>query len=175
MLKEWNKLINTECVVVDVGGVTVYPIFRNGSTSLFRACEKRYINDEIKECENIEVLIRNPDVRFISGINMYSEQNDMSVEQTWSQVQQGNLVDRHFCPQYIWLMNLYRYYRGSVTLREFKHIKQLTSIHRKKSTKEKTQVPILKDFVEVDHKLMELIGRPVELKSIIESYKHVLS
>ena len=175
MLKEWNKLINTECVVVDVGGVTVYPIFRNGSTSLFRACENRYINDEIKECENIEVLIRNPDVRFISGINMYSEQNDMSVEQTWSQVQQGNLVDRHFCPQYIWLMNLYRYYRGSVTLREFKHIKQLTSIHRKKSTKEKTQVPILKDFVEVDHKLMELIGRPVELKSIIESYKHVLS
>ena len=175
MLKEWNKLINTECVVVDVGGVTVYPIFRNGSTSLFRACEKRYINDEIKQCENIEVLIRNPDVRFISGINMYSEQNDMSVEQTWSQVQQGNLVDRHFCPQYIWLMNLYRYYRGSVTLREFKHIKQLTSIHRKKSTKEKTQVPLLKDFVDVDHKLMELIGRPVELKSIIESYKHVLS
>ena len=72
-------------------------------------------------------------------------------------------------------MNLYRFHKGSVTLKEFKHIKQLTSIHRKKSTKQKTQVPILKDFVEVDHKLMELIGTPIELKSIIERYKHVLS
>lgn len=175
MLKDWNKLINTECVVVDVGGVTVYPIFRNGSTSLFRACERRYINDEIKDCGHIEVLIRNPDIRFVSGINMYSEQNGLGVEQTWSQARQGKLVDRHFCPQYIWLMNLYRFHKGSVTLKEFKHIKQLTSIHRKKSTKQKTQVPILKDFVEVDHKLMELIGTPIELKSIIERYKHVLS
>ena len=105
----WNNLINTECVAVDVGGVTVYPIFRNGSTSLFRACNKRYVNDEIKACENIQILIRDPSDRFVSGVNMYSEQNNLGFEETWSKAQQGILVDRHFCPQYIWLLHLYKF------------------------------------------------------------------
>jgi hypothetical protein len=175
MLKDWNNLINTDCVVVDIGEVTVYPIFRNGSTSLFRACDRRHINDQIKDCENIEILIRNPDDRFISGINMYSEQNDLSVEETWSKARQGTLVDRHFCPQYIWLLHLYKFYRGTVTLRKFEHIKALTSIHRKKSKTKKKQVPILKNFVAVDHELMGSIDRPTNLKNLLERYKHVLS
>lgn len=174
MLRNWNNLINTECIVVDINGILVYPIFRNGSTSLFRACNSRYINHEISDCKNIQILIRNPDDRFVSGINIYSEQNNLSVEETWCKAQQGILVDRHFCPQYIWLLNLYKFYKGTVTLRKFEHIKKLTSIHWKKS-KTKKKVPILGKFVDIDHKLMGLIDKPINLKNIIEKYKHVLS
>ena len=171
----WNNLINTECVAVDVAGVTVYPIFRNGSTSLFRACNKRYVNEEISKCENIQILIRDPSVRFVSGVNMYSEQNNLSVEETWSKAQQGILVDRHFCPQYIWLLHLYKFYKGTVTLRKFEHISTLTSIHRKKSTVEKIQVPILNNFVDMDYDLMKLIDKTTDLKEVVKEYKHVLS
>ena len=171
----WNNLINTECVAVDVRGPTVCPIFRNGSTSLFRDCNKRYVNDEIKACENIQILIRDPSDRFVSGINMYSEQNNLSVEETWAKVQQGILVDRHFCPQYIWLLHLYKFYKGTVTLRKFEHISTLTSIHRKKSTVEKIQVPILNNFVDMDYELMRFIDKTMNLKDVVKGYKHVLS
>ena len=175
MLNHWNNLINTDCVVVDIGEVTVYPIFRNGSTSLLDSCDRIHVNDQINDCENIEILIRNPDDRFISGINMYSEQNDLSVEETWSKARRGTLVDRHFCPQYIWLLHRYKFYKGTVILRKFEHIKALTSIHRKKSKIKKKQVPILNNFVSGDHRLMRLIDRPMDLKNLVERYKHVLS
>jgi len=175
MLKNWTNLLNTECKVVDISGTTVYPIFRNGSTSLFGACDRTYVNYEISACKNIQILIRDPDERFVSGINIYSEQNNLSIEETWSNAQQGILVDRHFCPQYIWLLHLYKFYKGPVTLRKFEHIKTLTSIHWKKSKTKRKQVPILSKFVDIDHKLMKSINKTTSLKNLIERYRHVLS
>ena len=106
MLTHWNKLLNTDCIVVDVGPHTVYPIFRVGQSTLMSVCDKKYTNDEIQNCNHVDILIRDPEERFISGVNEYCVQHDLDVQETWNLVNNGKLYDRHFTPQYIWLMNL---------------------------------------------------------------------
>jgi len=175
MLSNWNKLLNTDCVVIKVGEHVVYPIFRVGSTSLLSATDKKYVNKQISKCQHIDILIRDPGDRFVSGVNQYCKINSLDVEETWELIEQGKLVDRHFVPQYIWLMHLYKFYKGNVTLLPFKDIKKITNIHTRKTIKRKTPVALLKSFVEVDYNLMEHYNETIELGTLIKKYRNVLS
>lgn len=174
MLTHWNKLLNTDCTVVDIGPHTVYPIFRVGFTTLSSVCERKYVNKQIAECKHIDVMIRDPGDRFVSGINEYSRQNNLDVEETWKLVEQGKLVDRHFAPQYMWLLHLYKFYKGTVTILPFDHIKQITSVHQRKNDINKP-VPLLKSFLNVDHAIVEHYNETFELGRLIERYRNVLS
>ena len=174
MLTHWNKLLNTDCTVVDIGPHTVYPIFRVGSSSLMLAANKTYVNSHIAECKHIDVMIRDPGDRFVSGINEYSRQNNLDVEETWKLVEQGKLVDRHFAPQYMWLLHLYKFYKGTVTILPFDHIKQITSVHERKDDIN-TPVPLLKSFLNVDHAIIEHYNETFELGKLIKRYRNVLS
>ena len=174
MLTHWNKLLNTDCTVVDIGPHTVYPIFRVGSTSLMLAANKTYVNSHIAECKHIDVMIRDPGDRFVSGINEYCRQNKLNVEETWKIVEQGELVDRHFAPQYLWLLHLYKFYKGTVTILPFDHIKQITSVHKGKGDINEP-VPLLKSFLNVDHAIIEHYNETFELGKLIERYRNVLS
>lgn len=126
-------------------------------------------------CENVQILIRDPADRFVSGINAYCKQNNLVVEEIWSEVYKGNLIDRHFSPQYVWLLHLYKFYKGKVTLRNFEYIKKITSIRTKKNAPRKIKVPQIENFIEIDKKLLLLIDKPVYLKDIVQGYKNVLS
>ena len=174
MLTHWNKLLNTDCTVVDIGPHTVYPIFRVGSSSLMLAANKTYVNSHIAECKHIDILFRDPGDRFVSGINEYCRQNNLNVEETWKLVEQGKLVDRHFAPQYLWLLHLYKFYKGTVTILPFDHIKQITSVHKKKGDINEP-VPLLKSFLKVDHAIIEHYNETFELGKLIERYRNVLS
>ena len=174
MLTHWNKLLNTDCTVVDIGPHTVYPIFRVGSSSLMLAADKTYVNSHIAKCKHIDVMIRDPGDRFVSGINEYSRQNNLNIEETWKLVEQGKLVDRHFAPQYMWLLHLYKFYKGTVTILPFDHIKQITSVHERKDDINKP-VPLLKSFLNVDHAIIEHYNETFELGRLIERYRNVLS
>ena len=145
MLKHWTKLVNTDCVVIGMGERLLYPIYRNGSTSLTRACDRQYMNNEITALDHIDVIIR-----------------------------QGNLVDRHFSPQYVWLCHLYRFFKGTVTLRPLKAIGDYCDnhLHRSESI---TPVRPLKEFVDIDYRLMDQLDQKQKLQDIIERYKNVLS
>jgi len=174
MLTYWNKLLNRDCTVVCIGDHTVYPIFRVGHTTLMYAQDKKLVNKNISQCENIEILIREPEERFVSGINEFCYKNKSDIRETLQLVKQGKLVDLHFAPQYIWLLHLYKFYKGNVTLRSFDHIDTLTTVHRNKSVK-KYPVEIVKKFVDVDYKLFGYLDETTELKKIIKECKNVLS
>ncbi len=178
MLKHWNKLLNTDCKVVDVGSHTVYPIFKVGSSSLFAVADKVYTNKQINACEHIDIMIRDPGDRFISGINEYSRQNQLDVEQTWELVEQGKLVDRHFAPQYVWLFHLFKFYKGNITLRPFRYIKKITDKHMTSYNRKKQKnkpVALLKSFVEIDYQLIEQYNKTFKLGELIREYKNALS
>ena len=175
MLTQWNKLLNTDCTVVDIGPHTVYPIFRVGHTSLMASANNTYTNKQIAECKHIDILIRDPGERFVSGLNQYSRDNNLEVEETWDLVEQGRLVDRHFAPQYMWLLHLYKFYKGAVTLKPFSHIKKITNMHEKKDKRKKVSVALLKTFVEVDYKLMEHYNETTQLGDLIKEHRHALS
>ena len=98
MLTHWNKLINTDSKDVRLVESYIYPIFRNASSSLFESADQTFTNKEIKECKDVIIFLRDPEHRFISGINEYCLQNNLIVEDTWQQVWKGDLIDRHFAP-----------------------------------------------------------------------------
>tara|TARA_B100000965_G_scaffold401655_1_gene425986 strand:- start:278 stop:805 length:528 start_codon:yes stop_codon:yes gene_type:complete len=175
MFKDWSKLLATDCKVIGIKDKYVYPIFRNASTSLFRSQESVLVNEQIGLCEDIEIFIRDPMARFVSGLNEYSRSHKLEIMEAWQRVQDETLIDRHFAPQCMWLLHLYKYHRGTVTLRPFDSVKKFTNIHTKMFPGQKTMVPTIPRLVDVDYKLVELIGTQVKLSSIVEEFKNVLS
>ena len=161
-------------MVIGIGERLVYPIYVSGSTSLRYASDRSYTNEEINSLDHIDVIIRNPDDRFVSGINVYSSQNNVTVPEVHRLVKQGSLVDRHFCPQYLWLCNLYRFFKGTVTLKPLEAISDYCDNHNHRN-RSKINVDTITEFVEVDHRLMEQLGCTQKLRDLIERYKDVLS
>ena len=174
MLKFWNNLINTDCVVVSIDNKNVYPIFRNGSASLMSVCDYTYTNRAIANCKHIDVLIRDPNERFVSGLNEYCRKNNLDVDSAWDLADRGKLVDRHFAPQYMWLLNLFRFYKGKVTLYPFDQIHRYSNVHKHKSENNK-DIPIIEKFVEIDRGLKKYLGRDIFIEDIIKGLKHALS
>jgi len=176
MLTHWNKLLNTDCIVVDVGPHTVYPIFRVGQTTLMSVCDKKYTNEEIHCCNHVDVLIRDPEERFISGVNEYCVQHKLDVQETWNLVNSGKLYDRHFTPQYIWLMHLHKFHKGTVTLYPFSDIKKFTNTHKgkwnNKKWGEKLPLAQIENFVDKDLLLLKHLNKTLTLKELL---KNVLS
>jgi len=174
MLTHWNKLLNTDCIVVDIGPHTIYPIFKNGSSSLMSVADKTYVNKQITECNNIDIIIRDPKTRFVAGLNEYCQQNNLDVKDTWELVYENKLINRHFAPQWLWLLHLYKFYKGTVVLKSFKSLKKYCSVHKNKQVK-KTDVALINSFVEIDYKLMDHYNETIELETLIRKYKNVLS
>ena len=174
MLTHWNKLLNTDCIVVEVGPHTVYPIFRVGQSSLMAVCDKKYVNSEIAECKHIDVMIRDPEVRFVSGVNEYCVQQNLDVKETWELINKGQVHDRHFTPQYVWLMHLYRFYKGDITIRPFDYISNITQVHLHKSSSS-VDVPVCEPYVKADRHLIKYYNQTVALEELISRYKNVLS
>ena len=174
MLTQWNKLLNTDCMVVKVGPHTVYPIFRVGQSSLMAVCDKKYVNAEIAECKHIDVMIRDPEVRFVSGVNEYCVQQNLDVKETWELINKGQVHDRHFTPQYVWLMHLYRFYKGDITIRPFDYMSNITQVHLHKSSSS-VAVPVCEPYVKADRHLIKYYNQTVALEELIVRYKNVLS
>ena len=84
-------------------------------------------------------------------------------------------MDRHFAPQYLWLVHLYKFYKGNVTLKPFTYIQNITSIHEITIGDNKIDVEALEDFVSVDRQLMKLVNQTHDLGELISKYKHALS
>ena len=175
MLKHWPNLLATDCKVVKVKDSHLYPIYRNGSTSLYMAQSELLVNEQIAKCKHIEIIIRDPASRFVSGINEYSRTHKLEIMQTWQDVKSGLLMDRHFAPQVIWLLHLYKFYKGTVTLRDFNTLSKYTEIHKAKFPGEKTAIPVISELVDADHKLIPLMNKTSELGDIVEEFKDVLS
>ena len=175
MLKHWNDLLTTDCIVIDVGPHTIYPIFKNGSTSLMAVADKTYVNKQIANCNNIIILLKDPEERFVSGINKYCKLNNFKQYIDTLPKDYNKIINRHFAPQWLWLFHLYKFYRGEVILKPFKTINDYCKIHIK-GDKKKTDVALIKQFVDVDYELIEnYLNKPILLEKLIRKYKNVLS
>lgn len=96
----------------------VYIIFKNGHTSFFTPQKTNNwpirINQQIQRINSIDVIIRNPQDRLISGINTFIQHtvrdnpglDPVTVE--WFALNYVSL-NRHYASQFTWLLNLARY------------------------------------------------------------------
>ena len=173
ILQNWNRLINTECVVIRIGEEAIYPIFKNASTNLLKVCDEKFVNEEIQQFNLVTVFFRDPVERFTSAVNKYCQINRLDVKDTEKRIHDGTLVDRHFVPQWVWLLHLYKYHKKQVLLKPMSAVRDVCKITNKK----RKNVPVTAPpkFIEADQKIMTHTGTPTDLEFLVKEYKVVLS
>lgn len=140
MFSEVDSIVFPDsCEVIQISSqLFVYPIMKNGSSSFYMQLQYQQRPDW-KILRNTEIVnidfplitfIRNPRSRFISGVNTYLQhlRRDVSFLDSKTAMWFINkylFLDRHFCPQFFWLINLNRYCRPD-TIIELKSMSDLT-------------------------------------------------
>ena len=101
-----SVLFPDECVIVKSSNTFIFPIFKNGSSSLTKDFPKIPHND-VANVTEVTVFIREPIDRFVSGVTTYIKKNPHIPESAITEfVKQFLFFNRHFCPQFYWLVNL---------------------------------------------------------------------
>lgn len=139
-----NELYPDDCEVVGIPSHNqfVYLIQKNGSTSLRKEARdhqlKIYKNQEIFQLSNIDVYVRPSQERYLSGINTYLQFLNRDYPELDKQTclwfaTRYNFLNRHYLPQFLWLVNLFRFMSPTaiITLRKFSDIKQITKHNRR--------------------------------------------
>ena len=198
MLTHWTNLIRSDCKVVRIGKDYIYPIFKCGSTTLFVNADQILVNEELQNLSTIKIILRDPEERFIAGVNKYCDDNNVAIKDVVKQIKKERVADKHFVPQWVWLFHLYRFYKGNVSILPMsqlnKYIKQKHNKNLKNFPKEweeavgkqfgkarnmmetKKPVPIIKDFVSTDKEIIKnFMNKEIDLKTIVKDYRHVLS
>jgi len=104
-------LFPDQCHVYEIAqGRYVYSIYKNGSSSL--AATGRQINyRELEQIHTVEVFLRDPFERYVSGVQTYLRNLDPAQDRATvlSMINEFLFLNRHFTLQFHWLMNLARH------------------------------------------------------------------
>lgn len=111
--------------VVNIKGVSVYPIFKNGKSAIEHYADehkcKWLINEQCRRANPITVFLRKPLERFVSGVHTYLEfekrTKNVDVGKTLLDIESGHLTNEHFMTQYEWLQQLHAYHKGIIVLK----------------------------------------------------------
>jgi hypothetical protein len=144
MHDEITKIIypdHCEVIEIDPGQRYVYPIFKCGRSSLYDSLAIRpwqvIVNQGIADIKApITVFVRDPRERFISGVNTYvqhlvREHADLDVDTILFFVERYLFLNRHYAPQFSWLLNLARFGGTSqqLSFEPMQNIATLTPLH----------------------------------------------
>ena len=128
MLSHLDRIIFPDrCEVLEVvpSQRYVYVIFKNGYSSfnsfkIINPC-RIIVNQQIQKLTNIDVIVRDPQDRLISGINTFIQHTvrdnpdlDLATVE-WFALNYVSL-NRHYASQFVWLLNLARYLNPNAKL-----------------------------------------------------------
>jgi len=201
MFTEIDKILYpNRCEVLEVSPQRfVFPIFKNGSSSLMAEASeggwKILFNQQILRCDVIDVFLRDPVERMASGAGSFFD--DMS---QWSNGLDSNTIlafmeefpylNRHYLPQIHWLIWLGSYMRKDaiLRLRSVDEISTLTQ-HRKGGRRSEhptrldhiASMPKIQPYMALDRHLYFLKGSDMSLHEILldmarkhkQAYDHV--
>lgn len=169
----------------------VYPIFKNGSSSLRQTQEltgwnSLYNNEITKITCPITVYLRDPRDRFISGVNTFIQHchrdfNDLDTNTILHFVKTYLFLNRHYTPQLFWLINLARYSTAPLVLQNFVSIDQIVNMNNRAGIAPPTAdlLDKIKDFpwqkfelyFFMDQLLMDRIGQTITFQQLITEIK----
>ena len=169
----------------------VYPIFKNGSTSIIEYAKqqnyKTLINEQIKKSLIIEVILREPTSRFISGINTFvcntlRDNPTLDIDTIIYFAENYLFLNRHYAPQLSWIINLSKYTNKQTVL----HLHDMSALskftHLLINPNEKNMLSLevvnrLKNsihnemYLRLDRLLLELVGKEVTVPEILSYLK----
>jgi hypothetical protein len=190
-----RSLFPDRCEVLEVTPSQryLYVIFKNGHSSLLYYQIKNncrvFINQQIKKIDNIDVIIRNPQDRLVSGINTYIQhtlRNNPTLDRTTVEwfAQNYLYLDRHYCLQFSWLLNLARYLQVDAKL-NFLSMTDIDTIVPGINLKPDgiveapseliNQVALIKGnemYQRIDTAIFECIGQSMTFKELLQHIKN---
>jgi hypothetical protein len=104
-------LFPDECEILEISPMNyVYPIFKNGSSGLRETAIRTLTADQIRKLGNVNIYLRDPFERYVSGVQTYLRYNPHLDRTTaLSMIDQYLFLDRHFALQFHWIVNLQRF------------------------------------------------------------------
>ena len=191
MFKNLTDILTSDCEVIKFNNEQYfYPIFKNGRSSLIIYARKNNLkllkNKEISNLKKITIFLRSPKERFLSGVHTFFYlTNNYVNENTLKKIENFDIIDRHFIPQYLWLLHLHKYFNGIV---EFKPVLELLRLipnrdgpwttnpipWRAMTQKDKDTISSIKHkkYIEVDDKIIKkYMNQSVALGKLIKEFK----
>lgn len=106
----------------------VYPIFKNGSSSLRKSGFVAVPQSNFKDLKVVEVFLRDPFERFVGGVQTYLSHldNTYDPDTVIAMIDEHLFLNRHFCLQFHWLVNLARHTPALIRLRPIQELNQIT-------------------------------------------------
>lgn len=165
----------------------VYPIYKNASTSLYNSGFRLLEDDEIKNLKVVDIFVRDPYQRYISGIDTFLRHNkNLDVHTALHFVTNYLFLNNHFCPQFHWLVNLQRFTTAKIRINSITEIENVTNVKInpidwfptdhpnqdliKQSVKHLEKIHF---YLSIDKVLTEnLIGKTVPFKVILKTLQH---
>ena len=165
-----------DCLILKSQDHYIYPIFKNGSSSLHK--NKVVSPDEYADISEVTVFVREPFERYLSGVNTFVQHNPAYHQETLVHIISKNLfLDRHFCLQFHWLVNLQRFTQAPIKLTPVSELNYVTDLHNNKS-KNKSFREVFENHAELYFYLAldkvlfyDLIGQTVDFKQILTTIK----
>jgi hypothetical protein len=129
-----------EVVEIPLHNQWVYLIQKNGNSSL-RIQQSRddlavFTNNEISALDYVDVYIRNPRARYVSGVNTYlqhlqRDHPELDFNTAFWFARRYKFLNTHYLPQFYWLANLSQYLRKDtkIRFRNFQNFGTITDIH----------------------------------------------
>lgn len=192
MLSQINEIIYpNRCEVVKIKDqdVYVYPIFKNGSSSILEYAKRNQykilLNEQLKNLTSINVILRDPKSRYISGLktfvyNTLKENPGLDKDTILYFAENYLFLNRHYSPQITWLINLNRYTGAKLKLHGMESLAEFTPWNLRPPEDlifddqliEKLGNNVNNEiYLELDTMLLELIGQELSFADILKYIK----
>jgi hypothetical protein len=173
-------LFPDECEVLEVApNRYVYNIFKNGSSSLRKSGFRQLSLEEIAGLDTVEVFIRDPYERYVSGVQTYLSYLEPTQDRNTvlDIIDQFLFLNRHFTLQFHWIVNLVRYTSANIKFRSLDELDDTTDLTWNVLTRDEDLLKHFEDndrlwfYLQLDNILAtDFIGKTVKFKEVI---KHI--
>ena len=194
MLSRLDDIIYpNRCEVIEIEAPQrgIYPIFKNGSSSLLEhARQQNYkilINEQIKRVPIIDVILRDPMSRFLSGVNTYvyntkQANPQLDVDTVIYFAENYLFLNRHYAPQLSWIINLSKYTNTMAVLQlhDMSILDKFTPLSIKPNETNMLSSEVIdrlknnihnEMYQRLDHLLLELVGKEITINEILAHLK----
>lgn len=194
MLSRIDEIIYpNRCEVIEFKDLQrfVYPIFKNGSSSLTEYTQQQkykiLVNEQIKKIPVIDIILRDPTNRFISGFNTFvyntkRENPNLDLDTIIYFAENYLFLNRHYAPQLSWLLNLNKYLHKDARLKlhDMSALSMFTPLSTKPFEENFLNEQVVKKlknnvhnemYIRLDSLLLQLVGREMTFTDIM-AYLH---
>lgn len=173
-----------DCEVYEYSsGKYVYAIYKNGRSSLRKSGFRKLDLSEIKMLDSIDVFIRDPFDRYVSGVQTYLNflPDDYDRNTVLKFIDEFLFLNRHHVLQLYWIINLSRFVSPQTTV-NIRHIDESYTITKLRELTSVRDVTLVKRF-QHNNKLQyhlladnvlykDLMNKTVTINEILSTFKN---